>query len=115
MIPRPAPRAPLLWYAAMDVKEIRHVAELAELSLTDEEAQSLAADIRRIVAFVKELDGVDTTGVPATAQVGAVIPSRSEEGWRADEPLPGLVREDVLAAAPETEADGFLVPAFVES
>lgn len=99
----------------MDVKEIRHVAELAELSLTEEEEKRMADEIGRIVAYVKELDAVDTTGVEATAHVGGIVPKRSEEGWRADAPRPGLSHEDALGGAPETAHGGFVVPTFVGS
>ena len=98
----------------MDLDGIRHVAELAELSLTEEEEQRMASEVGRILAYVAELDAVDTEGVPPTAHVSGIEPSRSEEGWRPDEPLPGLTHDDALAAAPRVEQGGFAVPGFVE-
>jgi aspartyl-tRNA(Asn)/glutamyl-tRNA(Gln) amidotransferase subunit C len=99
----------------MDVKDIRHVAELAELSLTPDEEKKLAEEIGRIVAYVKELDAVDTSNVEATAHVGDIVPKRSEEGWRADEHVAGLSNEDALRGAPKTDNGGFVVPKFVGS
>ena len=99
----------------MDVKEIRHVAELAELSLTEDEERRMADELGRIVAYVKELDAVDTTDVPPTAHMGALAAARSEEGWRADEHEPGLPHEEALEGAPKTEHGGFAVPTFVGS
>lgn len=99
----------------MDLSLIRHVAELAELSLTEDEERRLADEIGRIVELVMELEAVDTNDVPATSHVGAAVPSRSEEGWRADEPAPGLSHDEALAGAPKTDHGGFVVPTFVES
>jgi len=98
----------------MDLAGIRHVAELAELSLTEEEEKRMASEVGRILAYVAELDAIDTEGVPPTAHVSGIEPSRSEEGWRPDEPIPCLPHGDALAAAPRVEHDGFAVPGFVE-
>jgi len=93
----------------MDRAQIRHVAELAELELTEEEEERLAAEIGRIVAYVAELDAIDTTGVEPTAHVIA------EPGpLRPDEPAPGLPHDDALAGAPRVAHGGFVVPTFVE-
>jgi aspartyl-tRNA(Asn)/glutamyl-tRNA(Gln) amidotransferase subunit C len=99
----------------MDVKDIRHVAELAELSLTEDEEKKMADEIGRIVAYVKELDAVDTSNVEATAHVGDVVPKKSEDGWRPDEHEPGLTNEDALRGAPRADNGGFVVPKFVGS
>ena len=98
----------------LDLERIRHVATLAELSLTEEEERRLATEIGRIVAYVAELDAIDTEGVPPTAHVAGIEPTRSGEGWREDAVKPGLSHEDALAAAPHVEHDGFAVPGFVE-
>jgi aspartyl-tRNA(Asn)/glutamyl-tRNA(Gln) amidotransferase subunit C len=98
----------------LDLSQIRHVADLAELSLTEEEEKRLAGEIGRILAYVAELDAIDTTDVPPTAHVSGIEPTRSEVGWREDAIKPGLSHEDALAAAPHAEHDGFAVPGFVE-
>jgi aspartyl-tRNA(Asn)/glutamyl-tRNA(Gln) amidotransferase subunit C len=98
----------------LDLAQIRHVAELAELSLTEEEERRLASEIGRILTYVAELDAIDTTDGPPTAHVAGIEPARSEVGWREDVTKPGLSHEDALAAAPQAEHDGFAVPGFVE-
>ena len=98
----------------LDLERIRHVAMLAELSLTEEEERRLAGEIGRIVAYVAELEAIDTTGVPPTAHVAGIEPTRSGDGWREDVIRPGLTHEDALAAAPDVEHGGFAVPGFVE-
>lgn len=99
----------------MDVKDIRHVAELAELSLTEEEEKTMADEIGRIILYVKELDTVDTSGVEATSHVGDIVPKRSEQGWRPDAHEAGLSHEDALRGAPRVDNGGFVVPKFVGS
>jgi aspartyl-tRNA(Asn)/glutamyl-tRNA(Gln) amidotransferase subunit C len=99
----------------MDVKDIRHVAQLAELTLTEDEEKKMADEIGRIVAYVKELDAVDTSGVEATSHVGDVVPKKSEDGWRADDHERGLSNEDALRGAPRAGNGGFVVPKFVGS
>ena len=98
----------------LDLDRIRHVAELAELSLTDDEERRMASEVGRIVAYFAELDAIDTTDVPPTAHVAGIEPVRSEEGWREDVVQPGLSHADALAGAPASAHDGFAVPTFVE-
>jgi aspartyl-tRNA(Asn)/glutamyl-tRNA(Gln) amidotransferase subunit C len=89
---------------------IRHVAQLAELRLSEEEEVRFAAEVGRIVAYVAELEAIDTTGVPPTAHVTAEAGSP----LRPDEPRIGLTHDEALAGAPRTAHDGFSVPTFVE-
>lgn len=98
----------------LELDWFRHVAMLAELSLTEEEERRLAGEIGRIVAYVAELEAIDTTDVPPTAHVAGIEPTISGVGWREDAIKPGLSHEDALAGAPHAEHGGFAVPAFVE-
>jgi aspartyl-tRNA(Asn)/glutamyl-tRNA(Gln) amidotransferase subunit C len=98
----------------LDLTQLRHVAELAELSLSEEEEKRLAAEIGRILTYVAELDAIDTTDVPPTAHVAGIEPTRAEDGWRADVAKEGLSHDDALSGAPQSEHGGFAVPSFVE-
>lgn len=98
----------------LDLARLRHMAELAELSLSEEEESRFAGEVGRILAYVAELDAVDTTEVSPTAHVAGIEPTRSEDGWREDVAVPGLSHEDALAAAPHAEHGGFAVPSFVD-
>jgi aspartyl-tRNA(Asn)/glutamyl-tRNA(Gln) amidotransferase subunit C len=98
----------------LDLARLRHIAELAELSLSEAEEARLPAEIGRILAYVAELEGVDTTGVPESAHVGSLTPLRSGDGWREDVPRDGLSHEDALSGAPGATPVGFAVPGFVE-
>lgn len=93
----------------MDRAQIRHVAELAELALTDAEEERLATEIGRIVTYFAELDAIDVKNVPPTAHVMA-----EAQPLRPDEPVPGLAHEEALAGAPRAEHGGFVVPTFVD-
>ncbi|MGH7283548.1 MAG: Asp-tRNA(Asn)/Glu-tRNA(Gln) amidotransferase subunit GatC [Polyangiaceae bacterium] len=94
----------------IDRAEIRHVAELASLSLTDEETDAMAAELAAIVRYMGELDAVDTENVPPTAHV-----QLERAAWRRDVIEPSLAQEDALSQAPESAHGGFAVPVFVES
>jgi aspartyl-tRNA(Asn)/glutamyl-tRNA(Gln) amidotransferase subunit C len=96
-----------------DLERIRHVAQLAELSLNPEEETRLAGDLGRILTLFAELDAIDTTGVPATAHVAGLEHVVSGPGWREDVVRPGLAHDEALAGAPRVEHDGFAVPTFV--
>jgi len=90
----------------MDRSTVDHIATLASISLTDEEAERMARELAAIVAYVAELQGVDTTDV---AEVDRVAPGR----WREDLVAPGLSHAEALSEAPEATDDGFAVPTFV--
>jgi aspartyl-tRNA(Asn)/glutamyl-tRNA(Gln) amidotransferase subunit C len=110
---RPSPhatvRAAAMSGPKIDREVVLHVAKLASLSLSEDEVDRFAAELARIVAHVEQLEALDTRDVPPTAHVQVErIPLRK------DEVTPGLSREDALAQAPQVEADGFAVPAFLE-
>ncbi len=93
----------------IDGARVRHVARLASLSLSDDEAEGFARELSTIVDYVRVLDGLDTTGVEPTAHL-----ELSRMPLRDDEPVAGLSHEDALSQAPRVEAEGFAVPAFVD-
>jgi aspartyl-tRNA(Asn)/glutamyl-tRNA(Gln) amidotransferase subunit C len=95
--------------AKVDVPLVQHVAKLASLSLSDDEAARFAGELAKIVDHVAQLDALDTRDVPPTAHVRL-----DRMPLRADEPRPCLTHEEALAQAPRVEGEGFAVPAFVE-
>jgi aspartyl-tRNA(Asn)/glutamyl-tRNA(Gln) amidotransferase subunit C len=84
-----------------------HVADLAELSLDDDEIDALTEDLAAIVAYVEQLSEVVTEGVSPLRAATGLAP------WRADEPKPCLTHDEALAAAPRAVEGGFAVPTFV--
>lgn len=90
-------------------EEVRRVAALARLALSEEEVQPMRTNLDAILGYVAELDGLDLEGVePTFHAVPMTCPLRP------DTVRPSLEREDALAAAPAVEAGGFAVPRVLE-
>ena len=94
----------------MDLAQIRHVAQLAELRLDEKEELEMVTQMSAIVAYFAELDAVDTSNVPPTTHVAA----SGEAPLRADEHRDGIPHDEALAGAPRASHGGFSVPTFVE-
>jgi aspartyl-tRNA(Asn)/glutamyl-tRNA(Gln) amidotransferase subunit C len=91
-----------------DSIDIRYVATLARLALTDEEVEVFGRQLGDLLGHVNALANLDTASVPATAQV---IESRNV--LREDLPAPCLDREKVLAQAPQRQGAFFRVPRII--
>jgi aspartyl-tRNA(Asn)/glutamyl-tRNA(Gln) amidotransferase subunit C len=90
-------------------KEVRYVADLARLQLTEDEVKNLAADMNNILEYMELLNELDTTNV---APLEHVIELDSR--LRADEAKPPLSHEDALKNAPDADSDYFRVPKVIE-
>jgi aspartyl-tRNA(Asn)/glutamyl-tRNA(Gln) amidotransferase subunit C len=90
--------------------EVRKLAELAHLALTDEECDSLTRDLERILEYAESLKELDTEGVEPTSHALLERGLEGEGAVREDEPRPGLDRERLLAAAPDAGEGLFKVP-----
>jgi aspartyl-tRNA(Asn)/glutamyl-tRNA(Gln) amidotransferase subunit C len=88
--------------------DVRYVAKLARIALTDEEVALYGAQLGNLLEHVNVLSELDTATVPATAQV---VESRNV--GRADEPGPCLDRETVLSMAPQRQGAFFRVPRII--
>ncbi len=85
--------------------DIRKLARLARLELTEEEVQTLGPQLERILGFVEQLAELDTEGVePMTTALDVT------NRWAADCVQPSLSREAALANAPLADDECFLVP-----
>jgi aspartyl-tRNA(Asn)/glutamyl-tRNA(Gln) amidotransferase subunit C len=89
--------------------QVEHIAELARLSLSDEEKARYQEQLSAILDYAERLQAVDTSAIPPTA---TVLPLRNV--MRADQVLPSMSREDVLANAPQVEAESFRVQAVLD-
>jgi aspartyl-tRNA(Asn)/glutamyl-tRNA(Gln) amidotransferase subunit C len=93
----------------ISVEQVRHVARLARLELTEAEEQSLQADMSEMLAYVAKLNELDTGEVEPTAQVGeAGTPDR------ADEVTNRPAAAEMLANAPARSGNLFRVPKIIE-
>lgn len=93
---------------AADRIDVRHVAKLARLALTDAEVTLYGAQLGNLLQFVDEMSELDTESVAATAQV---VETRNVV--REDAVRPCLTREAALAGAPQTQAGFFRVPKII--
>jgi aspartyl-tRNA(Asn)/glutamyl-tRNA(Gln) amidotransferase subunit C len=93
-------------------KEVRYVAGLANLTLTDTEIGKLQADLDGILEHMDRLNEVDTAGVEPMAQV--LFQAGETATLRADVPVPPLSNQAALANAPQPGAGYFKVPQIIE-
>jgi len=89
-------------------EEVRELALLARLRLTDAEVARMTGDLAAILDYVDALRALDTTAVePMTHAVPFDCPLRD------DAVRPSLPLDDALANAPRREASFFQVPRIV--
>jgi aspartyl-tRNA(Asn)/glutamyl-tRNA(Gln) amidotransferase subunit C len=99
------------------VDDVLHVAELANLELTADEVPRMQRDLNAVLGYIAQLNELDTTGVPAMAQVGEMLGGATETDGsllRADEVKPSVDRKAVMASAPENDGRFFKVPKVIE-
>jgi aspartyl-tRNA(Asn)/glutamyl-tRNA(Gln) amidotransferase subunit C len=92
--------------------EVRSVADLANLKLTDAEIARLAKDMDEILTHMDALSELDTSTVEPMAQV--LYQSEETATLRPDQPVPPLGNEAALANAPVAGAGYFKVPKVIE-
>lgn len=90
--------------------DVRKVAALARLKVTDAELESLANDLRAIIGYVEVLNEVDTTGV-----VPMVHAVELQNAFRPDVPVESLPRKAALSNSPRTDGEYFLVPPIIDA
>ena len=86
-------------------EEVRHVARLARLELSEEELDRMALELASVLEHIATIEQLDLEGVAPTSHVVAV-----ENALREDLPVPSLTHEQALADAPAVAAGGFAVP-----
>lgn len=86
--------------------QVKHVAKLANLSLTEEEVQKFADQLSETVTYVEQLEQVDTANIEPTNQVTGLV-----NVTREDETKPSLSQAEALKNT-KSKVDGFFkVPA----
>lgn len=94
-------------YMALSKEEVKHIAKLGRLSLTDAEIEQYGSDLNGILTYIETLNELDTEGVEP--MVGAV---ELKNVMRADECQPTAAEERaaMLANAPDSEETFVKVP-----
>ena len=89
--------------------DIEKIAQLAHLEITDEERRLFAPQISEIVAYVEQLNAIDTATVEPA--LGGLTPEGEQtQSWRADELQPSLGQKLALDQAPDPANGHFRVP-----
>lgn len=88
---------------------VDYVSELSRLRLPEGEKTVMAAELEKIVDYMDVLSGLDTTGVEPLSHVFPV-----KNVLRADQVAPSCGRDALLAGAPASDGEAFLVPRAVE-
>jgi len=90
---------------AVTIDDVRHIASLARLGLSEPRAAAIVSELNTILAHMDELAKVDTTGVQEAIGVGAEgLPVRKDAG----PPFP--LARSLDAFAPSMRDGFFLVP-----
>ena len=106
-------------------KDVAYVADLANLELTGQERSRMLRDLNSILDYIDRLNELDTSNVPAMAQVSdryGVDPEKQGSdrfSWASRDDIreglrKSLAHEVAMANAPETDGTFFEVPKVIE-
>lgn len=88
---------------ALTKEDVKHVAKLARLQLTDDEIERFTVQLGAIFQHLDKLAEVDTEGVEETAQVSGLV-----NVMREDEVTPSMDREDFLKTSERENSRGMI-------
>lgn len=97
------------YFMKITADEVRKVAKLAKLTLSDPDIERMATDMDAMLAYVATLADLDTEGIVPTAHA---VPMAN--AFRPDQLRPSLERAAVLATAPKSANGTFRVPKVIE-
>ena len=92
-----------------DPFDVRYVARLARLDLSEEEIVKFQSQLGQVLTYVEQLKEVDVTGVEPTAHAQQIT-----NIFRPDEPRPGLEQPAALSNAPRAANGLIVVPKVIE-
>jgi aspartyl-tRNA(Asn)/glutamyl-tRNA(Gln) amidotransferase subunit C len=94
---------------SVDLATVKRVARLARIAVSEEEAERMTGELNGILGFVAQLDEVNVDGVePLTSIIPMALRRRD------DVVTDGAKVEDIIANAPQSEENFFVVPKVVE-
>ena len=94
----------------IDREEVRKVANLARLSITEAEEQEFTTQLNSILEYFDQLSELDTTDVKPTTRA-----IETSNITRADRITPFPEKEELIKAAPEQQGEFFRVPKIISS
>ena len=93
----------------ISLEEVKHVAHLARLHLTEEETLAYQTELEKILVLMDQLNELDTDQVEPTTRVIEVF-----NVLREDIPSTGLTQEEVLKNAPSHQDGQIKVPSIMD-
>jgi aspartyl-tRNA(Asn)/glutamyl-tRNA(Gln) amidotransferase subunit C len=94
---------------SLTVEQVRWVAHLGRLQLSDADLETFTRQLSGIVDYVAQLQQVNTDGVEPLAHVAEL-----QNVFRPDQQAPSLPVDQALANAPERQGDFYRVPAVLD-
>lgn len=89
--------------------QVKHVAHLARLHVTEEETEMFTEHLSSIIAYAEQLNELDTTNVEPTTHVLDI-----KNVMRKDKPKQWITQEEALKNAPDHKDGHFRVPSILE-
>ncbi|WP_066299060.1 Asp-tRNA(Asn)/Glu-tRNA(Gln) amidotransferase subunit GatC [Bacillus sp. FJAT-29937] len=93
----------------ISTEQVKHVANLARLAITDEEAEMFSKQLGSMITFAEQLNELDTDNVEPTSHVLDM-----KNVMREDIPQEGLPQAEVLKNAPDHQDGQVKVPSIIE-
>ena len=94
---------------SIDLKTIKHISKLSRISVDDEKAKKLEADLNSIFSFIEKLNELETQQVKPLSSI-----AETTLQLRKDEIKSTNIRDQILKNSPEENKDFFVVPKVVE-
>lgn len=89
----------------IDKKTIEHIAKLAKLQVSDQEANEFSEQLSKALGFFNQISAVETAGVEPM-----VSPTQIETFWREDVASREATSEEMIANAPDKVGNLYKVP-----
>lgn len=94
---------------SVDLATVKRVARLARIAVSEDDALRMTGELNAILGFVEQLDEVDVSGVEPLTSIKPMALRRRE-----DVVNDGNKADDIVANAPASEENFFMVPKVVE-
>ena len=90
--------------------DVRHVANLARIDLSDEECETFQSQLNAVLGYIEKLKDVDIDAIDSTTHETPVFGRLREDASAA-----GLTQDDLLRNAPESALGQIRVPKVVDA
>ncbi len=97
------------YHMTIDLKTIKHISKLSRISVDDEKAKKLEADLNSIFLFIEKLNELETKNVEPLTSIAETTLQLREDKIKTHN-----IREQVLKNSPDKNKDFFVVPKVVE-